>query len=65
MPYTLEELESILSGKTERCVVCWKDTGIKKSLPIYHPDRKGCYVSGAGQTCEECRTLIDTIYVVE
>lgn len=37
--------------ETEKCVMCGKDTEIKKGLNI---DLRYHYVEGAGQLCKEC-----------
>jgi len=43
-----------MSSTTEECVLCHKDTGIPKDVPIDDPRRLGCYVEGSGQLCKEC-----------
>jgi len=54
-----EPRNTFLDSETEICVSCRKDTGIPKNCHVDDPKRKGNYVEGAGQLCEECA---DTIY---
>ncbi len=37
--------------KTEKCILCGKDTGIPFSAPI---DSRECYIVGCGQLCKDC-----------
>lgn len=37
--------------KTEKCILCGKDTGIPFSVPI---DSREYYIVGCGQLCKAC-----------
>lgn len=44
--------------QTEHCVSCRDITNIPKDAPVDSSLRKGNYVEGAGQLCENCATTL-------
>lgn len=42
----------------ECCVLCGKILSIKKDLPV---SKRQNYIEGAGQLCEECMKIINTV----
>ena len=50
------------NAKTEKCILCGKDTGIPFSMPI--DDRK-YFINGCGQLCEDCFEELEYLSISE
>ena len=47
--------EYIIDLVFEKCVMCGKNTDVKKNMPI---ESRSFYIEGCGQLCEDCAFIL-------